>query len=115
MPPRKTFSAPKEFYATALHELMHWSQLRLDWTGMYAEAELRAEIGACYSLSELNVPLSDDLTNHHAYVESWLTALERDPRFIFAASTAASKAVDFVLSFSRTPKEEPASEELVVS
>jgi antirestriction protein ArdC len=101
LPHQGAFSAPKEFYATALHELMHWSECRLDWEGNYAEGELRAEIGACYAMAELGVPQSDDLTNHQAYLESWLAALQRDPRFIFAASTAASKAADFVLSFSR--------------
>ena len=106
LPHKGTFSAPKEFYATALHELMHWSEHRLDWEGNYAEGELRAEIGACYALAELGVPQSDDLTNHHAYLESWLAALQRDPRFIFAASTAASKAADFVLSFSRSHRTE---------
>lgn len=107
MPLRHHFNPQSEFYATALHELMHWSESRLQWTGTYAEGELRAEIGACYALTELGVPQSDDLTNHQAYVKSWLKALESDPRFIFAASTAASKATDFVLSFSRESVNEP--------
>jgi antirestriction protein ArdC len=102
MPPKPSFNPPKEFYATTLHELMHWSEYRLGWKGTYAEGELRAEIGACYALAELNVPQSDDLSNHHAYLENWLAALRNDPRFIFVASTAASKAADFVLSFSRS-------------
>jgi antirestriction protein ArdC len=115
MPPKKTFLAPKEFYATALHELMHWSERRVGWTGMYGEGELRAEIAACYALAKRGVPQSDDLTNHHSYLENWLSALQRDPRFIFTSATAASKAVDFVLGFNRTPSEVPKSEELVVS
>ena len=90
-----------EFYSTALHELMYWSKCRLEWEGCYAEGELRAEIGACYAAAELNVPQSDDLTNNQAYMKSWLAAVQRDPRVIFAASTADSKAADFVLSFSR--------------
>jgi antirestriction protein ArdC len=101
LPQKQSFAKPKEFYATALHELMGWSEHRLDWEGNYAEGELRAEIGACYALAELGVPQSDDLANHHAYLESWLAALQRDPRFIFAASTVASNAADFVLSISR--------------
>jgi antirestriction protein ArdC len=107
MPHRHHFKPQSEFYATALHELMHWSESRLQWTGNYAEGELRAEIGACYALTELGAPQSEDLTNHHAYVESWLNALENDPRFIFAASSAASKATDFVLSFSREMVNKP--------
>ncbi|EMI54178.1 hypothetical protein RSSM_04397 [Rhodopirellula sallentina SM41] len=38
-------------------------------------------------------------------MQNWLSALDNDPKFIFKASTAASKAADFVLSFSR--QEEP--------
>jgi antirestriction protein ArdC len=115
MPHKHTFAQAKEFYATALHELMHWSEPRLQWKGCYSEGELRAEIGACYSLSELGVPQSDDLSNHHAYLENWLAALRSDPRFIFAAATSASKAADFILSFSRTPITAPTSEELIAS
>ena len=76
MPHKGTFDSPKEFYSTALHELMHWSEHRLEWQGNYAEGELRAEIGACYALSELNVPQSDDLTNHHAYLQLLARGLE---------------------------------------
>jgi len=100
-PHKHQFKEEKEFYATMLHELLHWSEIRLGWTGSYAEGELRAEIGACYALAEIGVPQSDDLTNHEAYVQDWLKALQNDPRFIFTCSTAASKACDFILSFSR--------------
>ncbi len=109
MPPKHSFSPPSEYYATALHELMHWSECRLGWSGNYSEGELRAEIAACYAITELGVPQSEDLSNHHAYLDHWLGHLERDARYIFAACTAASKAAEFVLSFSRVhePVEEP--------
>jgi len=101
MVPKHRFGNEKEFYSTALHELSHWSESRCDWTGNYAEGELRAEIAAAFMCSELQIPQSDDLSNTEAYLASWLKSLERDPRFIFKASTAASKAADYVLSFSR--------------
>jgi len=41
------------------------------------------------------------MTNHVAYLESWLKGMNGDPRFIFRAAAQASKAVEFVLSFSR--------------
>jgi antirestriction protein ArdC len=110
-PHKLQFTEEKEYYATMLHELTHWSEVRLDWKSSYAEGELRAEIAAAYMLAELNVPQSDDLSNHHAYLGHWLEALQNDPRFIFTCSTAASKAADFILSFSRAPvAEEPATE-----
>lgn len=65
-------------------------------------------------LTELGVPQSDDLTNHHAYLEHWLKALRNDPKFIFSCAMAATKAADFVLGFSRTPAEQAADEEEVV-
>jgi antirestriction protein ArdC len=111
LPDKRQFEVEKEYYATALHELAHWSEARLGWTGSYALGELRAEIAASFLLAELGVPQSDDLTNHQAYVADWLKALQGDPRYIFTASTAASKASDFLLSFSRPIEAEPESEE----
>jgi antirestriction protein ArdC len=108
-PYKHQFTEQKEYYATLLHELTHWSEVRLGWQGSYAEGELRAEIGACYALAELGVPQSDDLTNHNAYLGHWLEALQNDARFIFICSTAASKAANFILSFSRTPVAEDAA------
>ncbi|MHC2069753.1 ArdC family protein [Bremerella sp. T1] len=104
---KERFEKEKEYYSTLLHELSHWSEKRCEWTGSYAEGELRAEISAAFMCSELQIPQSDDLTNTQAYLQSWLKSLENDPRFIFKASSAASKASDYVLSFSR--KEEPVS------
>ena len=110
LPDKRQFEAEKEYYATALHELAHWSEARLGWTGSYPLGELRAEIAASFLLAELGVPQSDDLTNHHAYVAEWLKALQGDPRYIFQASTAASKAADFILAFSRPTEVEPEEE-----
>lgn len=104
MVPKHRFEHEKEYYSTILHELSHWSEPRCDWTGNYAEGELRAEIAAAFMCSELQIPQSDDLSNTQAYLASWLKSLENDPRFIFKASTAASKAADYVLSFSRQPE-----------
>lgn len=108
-PFKAQFDDPKEYYGTLLHELMHWSETRLDWKGKYSEGELRAEIGACYALAELGVPQSDDMSNHHAYVKHWLECLQNDPKFIFTCATAASKAADFVLSFSRPRQDDEAT------
>jgi len=101
MVPKHRFEHEKEYYSTVLHELSHWSEKRCEWTGNYAEGELRAEIAAAFMCSELQIPQSDDLSNTQAYLDSWLKSLQDDPKFIFKASTAASKAADFVLSFSR--------------
>lgn len=105
LPHKFLFEMEQEYYATAMHELAHWSEVRLGWTGSYALGELRAEIASAYLLAELGVPQSDDLTNCHSYLSWWLAALKEDPSCILRVSTAASKAADFVMGFSRPRKE----------
>ena len=101
MPHPGQFIAPNEFISTSFHELVHWSEVRLNWTGSYALGELIAEIGACYAAAQLGVPCSNNLDNHTAYLASWLKELENDPRAILKAASQASKATEFILSFSR--------------
>jgi antirestriction protein ArdC len=106
LPPRQQFDRPESIYETAGHELVHWTEAphRLNWDRAgegYAMGELVAEIGACFFVAELGLPTSDDLTRHCSYLQSWLHGLSDDPSFIFRASAQASKAVDFLMSFSR--------------
>ena len=117
VPPKATFDCVNEFYATVLHELCHWSEheSRLNWSrkekeNTYQFGELVAEIGSCYLCRELGVPASDDLSNHIAYLGSWLRAMRNDPRFIFVASAQASKSADFILGFSRKCEDVPEPE-----
>jgi antirestriction protein ArdC len=122
MPDRATFESPDEFYATAFHEMTHATEhpSRLDWSRRdrehaYALGELIAELGGVYICRELGVP-SDDLTNHTAYLASWLSAMKNDSRFIFVASAQAGKAASYILSFSRKEDELPVTEgELVTA
>ncbi len=101
IPHPSQFASQKDFVSTSFHELVHWSEVRLGWQGSYALGELIAEIGACYLCAQTGVPSSDDLTNHTSYLASWLKHLESDPRAILQAASQASKASEFILSFSR--------------
>lgn len=114
MPNREQFAVP-EFWDTLLHELTHFTEhpSRLNWDrskpeNSYAMGELIAELGSVYLAGELGLPLADNLPNHVAYLQSWLTALKNDSRFIFKAAAQATKAADYIMSFSRTPEPEPA-------
>ena len=112
VPHEEQFHDFPAYAETLLHECCHWTEWRTGWSGSYAEGELRAEIGACFLATALGVPNSDDLANHTAYIQSWLQALENDPKFIFRASAAASKATDFILGFSRLKEEVGAEEQI---
>jgi antirestriction protein ArdC len=110
MPDEERFLSFPDFATTLLHEIGHWSEMRLQWTGSYAEGELRAEIASAFMASALGIPTGDDLTNVKGYIQSWLQALENDPKYIFKAAAAASKAADFILSFSRLKSEDEADD-----
>lgn len=104
MPHRHQFSLP-EFHETVFHELVHWTEpshrLNWDWDREgYGMGELIAEMGGCFLATEVGLPTAANLSNHIAYVGSWLNGMNGDPKFIFRAATQATKAVDFILSFS---------------
>ena len=103
LPERGQFSSMDGFYATALHELGHWTGhlTRLDrdlahpfGSEGYAKEELRAEIASLMLGEQLS--LGHDPGQHAAYVGSWIRALEEDPREIFRAAADAEKIVRFV-------------------
>lgn len=116
MPLPQAFESRAAYYGTAFHELVHFSghESRLDrlkkiarfGNEAYAVEELVAELGAAYLCNEVGVPQAPSkLDDHAAYIASWLAVLERDATAIFTASSQASRAVDFILSFSRQDQE----------
>jgi antirestriction protein ArdC len=102
-----TMTPTEAFYATALHELTHWSggKARLDRdlsgrfaTNAYAMEELIAELGAAYLCADLGVtPIARP--DHAQYLASWLTVLKGDKKAIFTAASAAQKAAAYLLDF----------------
>lgn len=104
LPPKKVFESMSDYYETAFHELFHWSEDK-DRVGRqeghdYAFGELVAELGACFMLAELNVPLADKMIeSSQSYLNSWLGKMGGDPKYLFRASTQASKVADYLLSF----------------
>lgn len=116
VPAKHRFKEESEYYSTVFHELTHWTghESRLNrgqhsrfGSRSYAEEELVAEIGSCFTLAALGVPQNDDMSNHKAYIANWIEALSRDSRFIFRSASAASKAADHILSFAPQYKPEP--------
>jgi antirestriction protein ArdC len=117
LPPKQSFVSEREYYGTVTHECVHWSghESRLNrlekndrfGSAAYAFEELVAEIAGCFMCTELNLPQSEDLSNQHAYLANWLTVLQGDNGAIMRAASQASKAVDFILAFSRKVEAEP--------
>ncbi|TXI39695.1 MAG: DUF1738 domain-containing protein [Nitrosomonas sp.] len=108
LPHKHQFETPDRYYATALHELGHWtgheSRLNRDLVHPfgsegYAREELRAEIASMLLGHELGI--GHDPGQHAAYVASWVKTLEEDPTEIFRAAADAEKIQDYVLAFAR--------------
>ena len=116
LPPKTTFRSMSGYWETLFHEAVHATEhpSRLNWSrkikeNSYEMGELVAELGACYLSRELGIPAAEENMNSHVgYLANWLKAMKGDPSFIFTAAAQASKASDYLLSFSRTPSEEPA-------
>jgi antirestriction protein ArdC len=117
MPLKSQFVDLAGYYGTALHECVHWSEVRLGWTGSYALGELRAELGAAYLMPSVGVPqVSENVTaNTASYLESWIKAMKEDSSVIFKISSAASKAADYILSFSQETQVEEEIEEVAAA
>ncbi len=107
LPHKHQFPAPYDYYATALHELGHWSghESRLNrdlfhpfGSEGYAKEELRAEIASMLLGGELGI--GHDPGQHVAYVGAWIKALQDDPLEIFRAAADAEKIREFVLALS---------------
>lgn len=119
MPPKSAFPTVGSFAEVLFHEAVHATEheSRLNWSrkireNSYAMGELVAELGACYLSRELDIPAAEDrMDSHVAYLANWLQAMRNDTSFIFTAAAQASKASDYILSYSRieTPQEEPAA------
>lgn len=106
LPNRDRFPMAHGYASTALHELTHWSghksRLDRDLTGRfrsqaYAAEELVAELGAAFLAAELGLEAEPHPT-HASYIASWISLLKSDPKAIFTAASAASRAAGYLTS-----------------
>ncbi len=111
VPDKKFFIDTASYYAVIFHEMAHWSghhsRLNRDLSGLrgstaYAREELVAEIASMFISVETGIPQKQEhFDNHVAYVNSWISLLEKDHNALFKAISDAEKATDFVLQLER--------------
>ncbi|WP_413724145.1 ArdC family protein [Sodalis sp. RH16] len=103
LPERHLFADAANFYATGLHELVHWSggrgRLNREMKGKfgsedYVFEELIAELGSAFLMADLGIVGE---VQHESYIASWLKALKNDKRYIFKAASAAAKAHRYLM------------------
>lgn len=103
LPNKATFNSEANYYATAFHELVHWTgaKHRLDrnlekgrfGNPAYAFEELVAEMGAAFLCQDYGI---QGELRHAGYIQSWLKALRDDSKAVFKAAALAQKAADYL-------------------
>ena len=102
MPAFAGFTSADHFYATAFHELAHWTghKSRLDrdmrarfGDQAYAAEELVAELSAAFICAEFGF---DGDLRHAGYIANWIKLLKSDKRTFFTAAARAQKAADYL-------------------
>ena len=105
LPSQDRFGIPSAYYATALHELGHWTahpdRLNRDLrhpfgSEAYAREELRAEIASLILGSELRIGY--DSKRHAGYVDHWVQILTDTPKEILYAAADAERISDYILT-----------------
>ena len=114
LPTKAQFHDEGGYYATALHELTHWTghHARLQREGVtsvcpygspgYAFEELIAEMGAAFLCAYTGI---QGELRHEGYIDSWLGLLKADKRAIFRASGHARSASEYVLNLEQQLKQ----------
>lgn len=105
LPAAEQFKSAEDYYATAMHELIHWTggESRLNRTfgkrfgdDAYAFEELVAELGAAFLLSDLGMA-EYSLPGHASYLAHWLKVLRSDKNAIFTAAKHATAAYQLLM------------------
>lgn len=106
LPPKEAFPELADYYATALHELAHWTRhaSRLDrerFGGFgspdYAREELRAELATAFLSQEFGLP--SNIEGHAAYLQSWMQELKEDKTAFVQAVSDAKQIVGYIKDF----------------
>lgn len=70
-PENHIFIDEYEFYFTVFHELMHWTEPRINNKCNISSRELIAELGAFYLCQYTQIPISQDLKTRRFYAKYW--------------------------------------------
>lgn len=109
LPPKGAFNSEAGYYATLLHELVHWTghhsrlnrraegEQREKDSPAYAREELRAEYGAALLTSMF--ALDAKAENHASYLKGYLELLRGDKNEIFRAASDVEGIVDYLFEF----------------
>lgn len=102
------FATVDDYYATAFHELVHWTAPRVQrelamkrfGDDAYCAEELVAELGAAMLCGAAGVPM---ISRCAAYLDPWLKVLRADKTAIFTTAAQAQRAADHLVGLVAEP------------
>lgn len=104
LPNKQDFLSEENYYATAFHELVHWTSesTRCDrelgkrfGDSAYAMEELVAELGSAFLCGHFSF-IDATIEDHASYLDHWLAVLRKDKKAFINAASLAQKAFDFL-------------------
>lgn len=107
IPDKDDFTSEEEYYSTLFHEIVHSTGhvnrlnrflplSAYDAVDEYSEEELIAELGNAYLCAHTHIS-PKTIDNQTGYINHWLSRLNNNKRLLIKASSAAKKAVDYIL------------------
>jgi len=120
VPARTQYEKPEEFYSTVFHEFTHSTghpdrlarrehgEVRHFGDDLYAAEELVAEFGSAMLCAEAGI--DNTVENSAAYIASWKSRLQADPKLVVQAAGKAQKAADYILGIEWNNADEDTAE-----
>jgi len=109
MPERKQFYSSELFYITCFHEISHslCHPKRLNRFTSFvpgskelAFEELIAELTSAFVCASIGI--EKHITENASYIQSWLSFMNDDKRFVVSAASKAQEAADYILAFCKS-------------
>jgi len=95
LPLRSHFLNDRQYFATKIHELFHWAESRLGWTGSVDQGEFIAEIGTGYLEAEFDLPHDSDMSNCRKWLPDWICGIKQNPKYLFDAAAQAARTIEY--------------------
>lgn len=106
VPLRSDVETEDRYYSVLFHELVHWTgakgRMNREMSHKieeYSFEELVAEIGSAFLMAEFGLTPCEE--QNAAYVKGWAERINSDKSMIIKAASQASKAVEYLLNFSK--------------
>lgn len=106
LPPRSYFQDDAQYWASVIHELVHWLEWRTNWYGSLDQNELAAESATGMMESFCCLPHDTENGTINKWLPAWTKGIEANPSYLFDAVAQAERSVNYLLDLWRRKEAE---------